>query len=98
DARFRCDVAGPNVFVQRAPHRVDDLRMEDVHHAPRPSSASLIFLSCASYSAFLRRIESTTFAGALLMNVSSESCRCELAISFSSCSFSFSKRERCAPV
>src|SRR5205809_4799031 len=85
NAGFGCDVAGADVFLERAANEAGDLWMRDIHHAARPSSAALFFLSCDSYSVFLRRISSITCGGALLTNVSLLSWRSEFSIFFSSC-------------
>src|SRR5205807_7245297 len=83
-AGLRSDIAGAEVLLQRPPDRFPNFRVID--HA-RPSSAAFTFSSCALYSASLPRMDSITCAGARLRNASSPSCRSELAMFFSSCSF-----------
>src|SRR4051794_35708012 len=87
DTSQRRRITTPDIFIERQFHQRPNIRM--VNHSPR---ASLFLASCALYSASFFRKVSITWAGARDVNFSSSSCRSELAITFSSCSFSFWSR------
>src|SRR5450432_4157035 len=82
DAGFRCYVARSDVLFQGAANRI-------AHHSVIPARVASVLANCVSYSFSFWRSVSITLAGALFVNVSSESWRRELAITLSNCSFSF---------